>query len=94
MLCIFKESEGWTIILTKTKANELGLSYSFECAFISLQLSSELEAVGLTAKFSNALALENISCNVVAGYHHDHIFVPFEDAERALETLEGLDITF
>ena len=49
-----------------------------------------LEAVGLTAAVSQALAQAGISCNIVAGYYHDHLFVPADEAKRALEVLEAL----
>ena len=51
---------------------------------------SSLEATGLTATFATALAKGNISCNVVAAYYHDHIFVAKKDAERAMEALKKL----
>lgn len=86
----FKEKEGVTVIVEKTVAIEKGLNYSSEFAWISLTIHSALEAVGLTAAFSKALANANISCNVVAGYYHDHIFVPLKDAQKAIETLERL----
>lgn len=86
----FKEKEGITVIVEKTVAIEKGLNYSSEFAWISLTIHSALEAVGLTAAFSKALANANISCNVVAGYYHDHIFVPLKDAQKAIETLEDL----
>lgn len=86
----FKEKEGVTVIVEKTVAIEKGLNYSSEFAWISLTIHSALEAVGLTAAFSKALANANISCNVVAGYYHDHIFVPLKDAQKAIETLEDL----
>ena len=53
-------------------------------------MHSSLSAVGLTAAFATALGDAGISCNVLAAYHHDHILVPAEDAERALETLREL----
>lgn len=83
----FKEKEGITLILRKEDADAMSLSYPSVCAWISLTVHSSLEAVGLTAAFSNALAKENISCNVVAAYYHDHIFVPYGDAERAMRAL-------
>jgi hypothetical protein len=51
---------------------------------------SSLEAVGLTAAFATALSREGISCNVLAGHHHDHILVATADAERAMDVLHGL----
>ena len=86
----FKEQEGTTLILEQSKADLLGLSYDFVCAWITLEVHSALEAVGLTAAFATALTQHNISCNVVAGYYHDHIFVGKKDAEKAMEVLEGL----
>lgn len=83
----FKEKEGITLILEKKEADKLGFSYPSVYAWISLTVHSSLEAVGLTAAFSNVLAKENISCNVVAAYYHDHIFVPIKDAEKALSAL-------
>jgi len=86
-LFIFQEKEGVTVILPKTQADENTLFYSTVCAWITLTVHSSLEAVGLTAAVSKALTEANISCNVVAAYHHDHIFVPVKDAERAMEVL-------
>jgi uncharacterized protein len=68
----------------------LQLSYSFVAAWITLTVHSSLEAVGLTATFSKALAENNISCNVVAAYYHDHIFVDAKDAAKAMKILHIL----
>jgi len=89
-LGIFQEKEGVTAILLKQKADELILSYSSTHAWITLTVHSSLEAVGLTAAVSQALTKANISCNVVAAYYHDHLFVPFKDAERAMDVLQKL----
>jgi hypothetical protein len=86
----FKEAEGTTIIISKSKADALKLQYSFVAAWITLKVHSSLNAVGLTALFSSELAKHNISCNVIAGYYHDHIFVNVNDADRAIEVLKNL----
>lgn len=86
----FKESEGITLILEKNKADTLQLSYSFICSWITLKIHSSLEAVGLTAAFSKALTAHNISCNVVAGFYHDHIFVDTKHAQKAITVLKNL----
>jgi uncharacterized protein len=83
----FKETEGTTIIIKKELADALQLPYSFVAAWITLTVHSSLEAVGLTATFSTALAKENISCNVVAAFYHDHIFVDKKDVEQAMVIL-------
>lgn len=86
----FKEKEGVTIMLEKSKADELGLPYEFVASWITLTVHSDLTAVGLTAAFSKVLAEHEISCNVVSGYYHDHIFVPKKDAGKALKALKEL----
>ncbi len=89
-VCIFQEKEAVTVILPKQQADEASLPYSVICAWITLTVHSSLEAVGLTAAVSKALTDANISCNVVAAYYHDHIFVPVKDATRALAVLTQL----
>ena len=90
VLLFFKEKEGITIIITKEIADNLGFKYSFIAAWISLTVHSSLEAVGLTAAFSKVLAANNISCNVVAAFYHDHIFVNKRDVLEAMEILNKL----
>lgn len=90
ILCEFKEAEGTTILIQREKADSLGLEYNQVTSWITLNVHSSLDAVGFTAAFSTALAKENISCNVIAGYYHDHIFVNQDDAEKALDILKAL----
>ncbi|MDH0099578.1 ACT domain-containing protein [Ectopseudomonas hydrolytica] len=85
-----REAEGLSLVLPREVADAHGLRYDYVAAWITLQVHSSLAAVGLTASFSAALAQAGVSCNVVAGFHHDHIFVPIERAERALSTLRAL----
>jgi len=89
-LCMFQESEGTTVIISKQQADDAGLPYSMVCSWITLTIHSSLEAVGLTAAVSKALTEANISCNVVAAYYHDHIFVPIQDAKMAMDVLGQL----
>ncbi len=88
--CVFKEAEAYTIVISRPVADEWKLSYQYIAAWITLNVHSSLEAVGLTAAFSSALARQRISCNVVAAYYHDHIFVDSKDAQRAMEVLMEL----
>ena len=87
IVLIFKEEEAITIILKKEIADTLKLDYSFISSWITLTVHSSLEAVGLTAAFSTVLSDNGISCNVVAAFYHDHIFVDKRDAEKALGVL-------
>jgi len=90
VVMVFKEAEGVTLIVRKEWADRNRLEYSFVAAWITLTVHSSLEAVGLTAAFSSALAANGISCNVVAAYYHDHIFVDSRDLARAMDVLRGL----
>jgi uncharacterized protein len=87
---MFREKEGITLIINKEVADELHLSYQLVCSWITLTVHSSLEAVGLTAAFSNALSGEGISCNVVAAFYHDHIFVAQKDADKAMKILQAI----
>jgi hypothetical protein len=83
------EDEGLTLVLKKERAIQAGVEYfdTFRC--ISLGIHSDLTSVGLTAKISSVLYQHGISSNMIAGYFHDHIFVPSDKALNALEVLSG-----
>ncbi|SHH42043.1 ACT domain-containing protein [Flavobacterium defluvii] len=85
----FREEEGITLIVREETAQKLKLDYSVVMAWITLTVHSSLEAVGLTAAFSKALSEKGISCNVVAAFYHDHIFVNKNDAEKAMKILNA-----
>ncbi|TXH80359.1 MAG: ACT domain-containing protein [Rhizobium sp.] len=87
---LFREEEGLTLIMPLEAARQAGLPIGPVMRMITLEVRSSLEAVGLTAAFATALGNEGISANVVAAYHHDHIFVPAADAGRAMAALEAL----
>jgi hypothetical protein len=82
---IVAEAEGQTVI---ARLAELGGGAPW--ARISLTVQSDLAAVGLTAAFATALAGAGISCNVIAGFHHDHLFVQWDRRAEALAVLQDL----
>lgn len=89
-LATFREAEGMTVIVPEQEAIDAGLPVLFRAAWITLNVHSDLDAVGLTAAISEALTKAGISCNVVAAAHHDHLFVPFDDAKEAVNQLKSL----
>lgn len=86
----FQEAEGLTVILPREQAEQLHLPFSYVAAWLTLHVHSALEAVGLTAAVASALAQAGISCNVIAGFYHDHLFVAHADGARALAVLQQL----
>lgn len=84
------EPEGLSLVLHKTQAEELGFAIDFVAAWITLRVHSSLHAVGLTAAVSTRLAEAGMSCNVIAGFHHDHLLVPYDRADEALTVLREL----
>jgi hypothetical protein len=90
VIATMREAEGITVVLSESDARAAGLQPVFLAAWITLNVHSDLEAVGLTAAVSTALAEAGISCNVIAGVHHDHLFVPHSQGSHALAVLRTL----
>lgn len=86
----FQEQEGLTLVLTQAHADALNWDYDGLFGCISLQVHSSLTSVGLTAAVAAKLAASEISVNMIAGYYHDHLFVPKDQAGEALDLLESL----
>ncbi|MEM6476760.1 MAG: ACT domain-containing protein [Pseudomonadota bacterium] len=82
------EDEGLTVIARFDPEADHGAGPHF--ARITLQVHSALEGVGLTAAVATGLAAEGIACNVVAAFHHDHLFVPWDRREDALAVLKQI----
>ena len=89
LACVFEE-EGVTLVIPETVARAEGLLSVGPFRCITLQVHSSLEGVGLTATVATLLAKHEIAANLIAGYHHDHILVPAEHADRAFALLQTL----
>lgn len=87
---VFQEDESVTLVIDRKTADAKNIHYESVFRLISLHVHSSLDAVGLTAAFSTALGNAGISANVVAAYYHDHIFVPADKADEAMNVLKGL----
>lgn len=84
---VIEEDEGTTVVIEADRARAGGHTVDFEAAWLTLAVHSALEAIGLTAAVSAALAEAGIPCNMIAGYHHDHLLVPTARADDAAELL-------
>ena len=92
IICIFREDEGLTAVFREEAKGELARYTEKKMegpfALITFRAETSLQDVGVTAEFSTALARAKIPANVYAGYHHDHVLVPFELREAALAALK------
>ena|SRR6056297_455236 len=82
-----REEEGVTLVLPADHPAAPESAPRF--AQITLGVASALDGVGLTAAVAGALAAARIPCNVIAGRHHDHLFVPEAQAEAAIAALDA-----
>ena len=87
---VIVEDEATTKVVEQTVADEHGLPYTFIAAWITCTIESDLEAVGMTAAISRALADRDIACNVLAGSRHDHLLVPWQRRDDAIAVLSAL----
>jgi hypothetical protein len=88
-ICTVREAEGITAIVEKQQAVRAGATGLFESRLITLTVHSSLDAVGFLACLATTLADADIPCNVVAGYHHDHLFVPVNRVDEAMQLLSA-----
>jgi hypothetical protein len=93
IICVYKETEGLTVVFTEDIINEMKeftgkISGPFAC--ITLEVNSDLNAIGFMERIAGALAKEKISCNAFSAYYHDHIFIQYERKEDALAALKKL----
>lgn len=86
----FLEDEGLTLILAKAEAEANGLDLTYPCRMITLKIHSSLEAVGFLAAVTAKLAHRGISVNAISAYFHDHLFVPSDSADEAMNVLNEI----
>jgi hypothetical protein len=82
-----KEGRLTTIVLPVEAAERAGQATDVQFAWLTLTVLSSLDAVGLTAVVSARLAALGIPCNVLAGYHHDHLLVPVDRVDDTIGVL-------
>lgn len=87
---LFVEAEGLTLIIERQAALAEDLAFEFECRMITLNVHSALEGVGFLARVIPALADLGMGVNPVAGFYHDHLFVPADRAQDALRCLQSI----
>jgi uncharacterized protein len=88
-----REPEGLSAVIAESEATSRGIPILLRAAWITLTVPSDLQAIGLTAAVSAALSDAGISCNVIAGACHDHVFVPETQAAEAMAALKELQRT-
>jgi uncharacterized protein len=86
----FQEREGLTLILLREGADSVGISYTSTFVMITLSVHSSLEAVGFLAQITSLLAQQGISVNPGSAYYHDHLFVPSDRVNEAMQLLQAL----
>ncbi len=89
-LATFREAEGLSLVVAAAAWASAGRPASAPYARLTMMVHSSLEAVGMTAAIAAALTERGISANVIAAYHHDHIFVPWDRQQEALAAIEVL----
>ena len=84
---MFQEKEAVTVILPRGAAQAVGLAFEFPSRMITLNIHSSLDAVGFLAAITTRLAALQMGVNPVSAFYHDHLFVPEDRAEDALQAL-------
>ena len=89
-IAVFRELEGTTVVLARDDAEAHRLDPVYAAAWITITIHSDLDAIGFLAAIASELAAAGISCNAFSAVYHDHLFVPYEQGARAVETLLAL----
>lgn len=89
-IATFQEAEGLSLLVPADTATSAGLNADMPMRCITLNVYSALDGVGLTAAVASALGESDIPCNMIAAFHHDHVFVPSELCDKAMDVLKQL----
>ncbi|MEO0357116.1 MAG: ACT domain-containing protein [Pseudomonadota bacterium] len=86
----FHEAEGTTLIVSKQHVDGTNIKFEFPCRMITLNVHSALDAVGFIARVATELANLGMGVNPVAGFYHDHLFIPEDRADDAMTALDAM----
>ena len=86
----FVEAEGRTLVVSRSAALAAGHDADFPSRMITLEVHSDLAAIGFLAAITHRLAKAGIAVNAVSAFFHDHLFVQEARAEEALTLLQML----
>ncbi|KAJ9610453.1 hypothetical protein H2200_005230 [Cladophialophora chaetospira] len=81
-------AEQTTLILPLSVARQHGIESIYPCKMLTCNVHSSLSAVGFMATLAKKLTERGISMNPVSGFFHDHLFVPVDRADEAVEVLD------
>ena len=90
LVATFAEAESARVIALNSIMEGIGLEDESGWAKLTIGANSALDAVGLKARIVAALAEQGISSNIVAAYHHDHVFLPWARRDEVMAVLEDL----
>ncbi|MGF7212928.1 hypothetical protein GGE65_007564 [Skermanella aerolata] len=74
-----------TMIVPDHAASAAGRIGAFPCRMVTLTLHSALRSVRFLAEVTTRLAAVGLCVNHVSAFLHDHLFVPAEQANEAVE---------
>ena len=91
---IFYEDEGLSVIFSEPILKDMAELAKEKpigpFAKITLAADSGLLEVGYLAKITTELVKSKIQVNAISAYKHNYIFVPFDQAEKAVSVLHKL----
>ncbi len=87
---LIREAAGTTAVVRIDTALLNGWDYDVELAWLTLDVHSSLEAIGLTAAVARELTMYGIAANFLSGYYNDHILVPVARANEAKRVIDAL----